>query len=397
MAKKVQKKPGAGLPKVDLQGAIDGIRARFASGKPKPPLTKAERRRRKKIRRVAWRACLSFLTVIGVILAGALAAGWAAFKGPSPSTGDLLTMSMLETSALKFVPRIYYSKAEMEQIVARNSVDTGDSETDTDLIVIAKPTPTPDPDALLALEATPTPTAPPENLLVSEDGLDIFQVQGGSYKGFMMVVYDPSRVTCGTCRDTFNRSKGLQLKDIAKRYDAIAAINGGGFEDAGGGGNGGMPIGLVISNGKVMHSGGDSGNFYATVGFTNENKMVISKMSASEAKKKGIRDAITFGPRLIVNGEPANVKGQSSGLNPRTAIGQRADGAVLMLVIDGRQASSLGATYSDLIKVMLEYGAINAINLDGGSSSLIYYRGNYLNNGVVLTGSREMPTAFIVR
>jgi bla regulator protein BlaR1 len=68
-----------------------------------------------------------------------------------------------------------------------------------------------------------------------------------------------------------------------------------------------------------------------------------------------------------------------------------------MLVIDGRQASSLGATYSDLIKVMVEYSAVNAINLDGGSSSLMYYRGNYLNNGVVLTGSREMPTAFIVR
>ena len=146
-----------------------------------------------------------------------------------------------------------------------------------------------------------------------------------------------------------------------------------------------------------MHTGGDSGDFYATVGFNQDDVMIISKMSASEAKKKGIRDAITFGPRLIVNGEPANVKGQSSGLNPRTAIGQRADGAVLMLVIDGRQASSLGATYSDLIKVMVEYGAVNAINLDGGSSSLMYYRGNYLNNGVVLTGSREMPTAFIVR
>ena len=116
-----------------------------------------------------------------------------------------------------------------------------------------------------------------------------------------------------------------------------------------------------------------------------------------KSKNEFIRDAITFGPRLIVNGEPANVKGQSSGLNPRTAIGQRADGAVLMLVIDGRQSSSLGATYSDLIKVMVEYGAVNAINLDGGSSSLMYYRGNYLNNGVVLTGSREMPTAFIVR
>ena len=332
-----------------------------------------------------------------MILVAALAAGWAAFRGPSPSTGDLLTMSMLETSALKFVPRIYYSAAEMDAIIARNSVDTGDSETDTSLIVIAKPTPTPDPDAAIEAAATPVATPPPENLLLSEDGIDVFQVQGGTYKGFMMVVYDPSRVTCGTCRDTFTRQKGLQLKDIAKRYDAIAAINGGGFEDAGGGGNGGTPIGLVISNGKLMHTGGDSGDFYATVGFNQDDVMIISKMSASEAKKKGIRDAMTFGPRLIVNGEPANVKGQSSGLNPRTAIGQRADGAVLMLVIDGRQASSLGATYADLISVLLEYGAVNACNLDGGSSSLMYYKGEYLNRGVILTGSRKMPTGFVVR
>ena len=403
MAKKSQKKkqgvalPQLNLPKVDLAGMIDGVKARFSGNKPEKPLTKAERRHKARVRRITWRVALSVLTVIGVILVAALAAGWAAFRGPSPSTGDLLTMSMLETSALKFVPRIYYSAAEMDAIIARNSVDTGDSETDTSLIVIAKPTPTPDPDAAIEAAATPVATPPPENLLLSEDGIDVFQVQGGTYKGFMMVVYDPSRVTCGTCRDTFTRQKGLQLKDIAKRYDAIAAINGGGFEDAGGGGNGGTPIGLVISNGKLMHTGGDSGDFYATVGFNQDDVMIISKMSASEAKKKGIRDAMTFGPRLIVNGEPANVKGQSSGLNPRTAIGQRADGAVLMLVIDGRQASSLGATYSDLIKVMVEYGAVNAINLDGGSSSLMYYRGNYLNNGVVLTGSREMPTAFIVR
>ena len=397
MAKKAQKKKQTpALPKADFRGLLDGIKSRFGKGGADRPLTKVERRRKERRKRIIWRSCLSVLTVIGVILAGALAAGWATFKGPSPSTGDLLTMSMLETSALKFVPRIYYNAREMDEIIARNSVDTGDRETDTSLIVIAKPTPTPDPDAAGAAEATPEVTPPPENLLQSEDGIDIFQVQGGTYKGFMMVVYDPARVTCGTCRDSFTKQKGLQLKDIAKRYDAIAAINGGGFEDAGGGGNGGTPIGLVISNGKVLHTGGDSGDFYATVGFNQDNVMVISKMSANEAKKKGIRDAMTFGPRLIVNGEPANVKGQSSGLNPRTAIGQRADGAVLMLVIDGRQASSLGATYSDLIKVMLEYGAINAINLDGGSSSLMYYRGEYLNNGVVLTGSREMPTAFIV-
>ena len=368
--------------------------------------SKAQRRRRRRIRRNAWRIILSVLTVIALVLIGALCAGYAAFKGPSQTVGDLLTVSMQETSALKFVPHIYYSNEEVEAILERNSVSAGDSETDTSLIVIEKPTPTPSPEEVAAaqeareaaaVEPTPSPTPQPENLLSSEDGIDVFSIVGGTYQGYMMVVKDPSRVTVGTCRDKFDGSKGLQLKDIAKRYDAVAAINGGGFEDRGGVGNGGIPVGLVISEGKVKHTGRDR-NYNITVGFDKDNIMVLAKnMSDDDAKAKGIRDAITFGPALIVNGEPASVRGESSGLNPRTAIGQRKDGAVLMLVIDGRQASSLGATYSDLITIMLEYGAVNAINMDGGSSSLMYYKGEYLNSGVVLTGSRKMPTAFIVR
>lgn len=364
-------------------------------------LTKAQRRRRRRARRVAWRSVLCVLTLIGLVLVAALSAGQAAFNGPSQTVGDLLTVSMLETSALKFVPRIFYSRAKVEEIVARNSVSDDTEETDTSLIEVAKPTPTPDPNATQtpaeASVSAPSSTPTPENLLSSEDGVEVYSVKSGTYSGYMMVVLDPARVTVGTCRDKFTREKGLQLKDIAKRYDALAAINGGGFEDSGGTGNGGKPVGLVISGGKVMHTG-DAGKYDITVGFNQDNIMVIEKdMSESSAKKKGIRDAITFGPALIVNGEPVSVKGQSSGLNPRTAIGQRSDGAVLMLVIDGRQASSLGATYSDLISIMLEYGAINAINMDGGSSSLMYYKGEYLNTGVSLTGSRNMPTAFIVR
>jgi hypothetical protein len=71
--------------------------------------------------------------------------------------------------------------------------------------------------------------------------------------------------------------------------------------------------------------------------------------------------------------------------------------AVLLLVIDGRQASSLGATYADMITVLMEYKAINAVNMDGGSSSLMYYKGEYLNKGVILTGDRDIPDGFIVR
>ena len=364
--------------------------------------TKAQRRRRRRARRIAWRVTLSVLTVLALVLLGALCAGYAAFKGPSQTVGDLLTVSMLETSALKFVPRIYYSQAEVDAIVARNSLSDVSAETDTSMIVIARPTPEPDPAAAAQAEAeaqaaaTPVPTPVPENLLSSEDGIEVYQVRGGTYQGYMMVVLDPSRVTVGVCRDKFTSEKGLQLKDIAARYDAVAAINGGGFEDSGGLGNGGMPVGLVVSEGKVRHTG-SGGKYDITVGFNQDNIMLIGKASESDAKKKGIRDAITFGPALVVNGEPVDAKGSSSGLNPRTAIGQRADGAVLMLVIDGRQASSLGATYADLISIMLDYGAVNAINMDGGSSSLMYYKGEYLNSGVHLTGSRNMPTAFIVR
>ena len=360
---------------------------------------RARRLRKRRLRRIGWRIALSVLTVIALVLIGALSAGYAAFKGPSQSMGDLLTVTMLETSALKFVPRIYYSQEEVDRIVARNSLSVGDAETDTSLIVIEKPTPTPEPmtEMDVVVDATPSPTPPPENLLVSEDGIDIFDITGGTYRGYMMVVHDPSRVSVGICRDRFSSKSGLQLKEIAARYDAVAAINGGGFEDHSGMGNGGMPIGLVVSQGELKHRQ-EENKYDVTVGFNQDDIMIIDeKMTAEEAAQKGIRDAITFGPALIVNGEPASVTGLSSGLNPRSAVGQRADGAVLMLVIDGRQASSLGATYSDLISIMMEYGAVNAINMDGGSSSLLYYRGKYVNQGVVLTGSRDMPTAFIVR
>lgn len=88
-------------------------------------------------------------------------------------------------------------------------------------------------------------------------------------------------------------------------------------------------------------------------------------MTGQECLDRGIRDAVSFGPTFIVNGKAMEVAGSGGGLNPRTVLGQRADGAVLMLVIDGRQSHSIGATYKDCIDVMLQYGAVNAANLDG--------------------------------
>ncbi len=90
-----------------------------------------------------------------------------------------------------------------------------------------------------------------------------------------------------------------------------------------------------------------------------------------------------------------------SGANPRTAIGQTADGRILLLVTDGRGANGhLGATASDLIEIMEQYGAVNAANLDGGSSTCMYYNGKWLQNSVTFyyaTSSWRIPTAVLVK
>ncbi len=367
--------------KKGIAGFFTRLRARRSAKKalinsltPKQ-LKKYKRLRNRTVKRVSWRILLSVLTVLALVLGTVMAGLFVAFRGPSQNFGDLLTKSLLETSALKFVPYIYYSNAEVDAINARNSVEAPTEDTDTSLIVID--------------------TGATEEEM---QDIEIFDVTGPTYKGYMMVVRDPSRVSVGVSNDGFpSYTKGRLLHEIAQRYDAVAALNGGGFEDGGGQGNGGTPTGVVISDGVLMHKGGTSGNENVVVGFDQDNKLVVGVMNGSQALARGLRDAVTFGPALVVNGEPVSVTGSGSGLNPRSAIGQRADGAVLLLVIEGRKANALGATLSDIIQVMLDYGAVNASNLDGGSSSMLYYNGEYVNAGVVLTGSRYIPTAFIVR
>lgn len=361
----------------NLQARHAAKKALIASLTPKQ-MRKYKRRRKQIFKRAVWRTVLSLLTVIVLVLVSVLSAAFVLFRGPSQTFGDLLTKTLLETSALKFVPYIYYSDEQVEAIKARNAIVAPSEDTDTSLIHID--------------------TGADEESQEEYKDIETFEVTGPTYKGVMMVVRDPSRVSVGVSSQDFSHSKpGLQLYEIAEKYGAVAAINGGAFEDAGGGGNGGMPVGVVVSDGNLLRKSSGSGDENVTVGFDQDNKLVVGVMTGSQAIERGIRDAVTFGPALVVNGEPVGVSGSGSGLNPRSAIGQRADGAVLMLVIDGRQVNSLGATLSDLIEIMLEYGAVNAANLDGGSSSLLYYEGEYLNRGVVLTGSRDIPTAFIVR
>ena len=319
---------------------------------------------------------LSVITGLVLLLGGVLVGLGMVFLGPSQHVSDLAAQAMDESSAAKFVPRIFLGEDGMQQVYARNTIQEIDMDVDTTLI---------DMSAANEAETEDTPD------------IEIVEVTGGTYKGYMMIVKDPSRVIVGTCANAFSKDKpGKLLPDIVEHYGGIGGINAGGFWDNGGQGNGGLPIGLVISQGKLMNNAYDNAAYNTVIGFDQNDVLIVKKMGTDAAVNRGLRDAVAFGPGLIINGEPATITGTSSGVNPRSAIGQRADGAVLLLVIDGRQPGSVGATYADLIDIMMDFGAVNAANLDGGSSSTMWYEGRQLNVGVVLTGGRELPTAFVV-
>lgn len=197
----------------------------------------------------------------------------------------------------------------------------------------------------------------------------IIPITKKNFKGYLAVIYDPSRISVATTK--YLNSVGQYVTEMAADNKALLAINGGGFLDQNKKGTGGIPDGVLIKNGKVLSdkpyntSGG-------VIGFTKENKLILGKMNAKQALAKGIRDAVSFRPFLIVNGKKSFTKGNGGwGSAPRTAIGQRKDGIVLMLVVDGRTIQNPGATLVDIMNILYNYGAYNATNLDGGTSSVM--------------------------
>lgn len=303
-------------------------------------------------------------------------------KGPSPTARDLFVLSVRETSAVGFLANLFFTEEEIAAIEQGNGVEEYD-DTDTSLIVI--PT-----DPPYAEDNSPQPDAWG---LVDEDGDGIIvnTVKGEGFTGYMMVVLDPSRVIMASKVSSFG-IRGYTVADMVKEFDAVAGINAGGFYDPDGRGNGSIPDTMVIYEGEVYYP--NYGSASGFVGLDSNHIMHVGKLTAAQAKEKDIQYGVGFGPVLVSNGAP--VPSNASGVNPRTGIGQRSDGAILMLVIDGRQLSGLGATYQDMTEIFLSYGAVNACNLDGGSSSMMWYQGGYINNCASVVGIRPVPTTFLV-
>lgn len=348
--------------------------------------------------KICLRICLCILTFAAVTFAGAYFTLWTICHGPSKAARDLFVSTILETGQMKFLASWYFSEDEILAITDRNGMGKTEEDVNPDLIEI------------------PTVDENNENQEFDIDGIELVEISGRSFFAKLLIINDPSRVKLSTIYpwSDFNKSKyGETLEQLVQRGDYAAGINGGEYYSEGNWG--GIPKGLVVCDGVIQYNAPQAGD--VMVGFTQNNILMIAdigNMSAEQAEQfvadNQIRDAVSFKDiddgdnnhftKLIINGTSREISGSGSGANPRTVIGQRADGAVLMLVTDGRGAAGhLGATAQDLISIMQEYGAVNAANLDGGSSSAMYYNGTYEMTSVTLyysTSSWRLPTAFVV-
>ncbi len=225
-----------------------------------------------------------------------------------------------------------------------------------------------------------------------EQGIVVSEVKGASYRGQIMLIDDPSRVYLGTT--TMKGTEGLRIRAMMSHYGAIAGINASGFSDPNDSGHGGDIIGLSFSDGEYW---GSPVSYYGAVLMTTDNKLVVGNVRDWE--KYDLRAGIQFGPVLIADGQ-IKVEGSNGyGIHPRTAIGQREDGVIVFAIIDGRQPTwSIGCTVGELAKIMAEYDVVNASCCDGGSSSVLAYKGEVINKNSSLNPSygRRLPNAWLV-
>lgn len=305
--------------------------------------------------------------------------------GPYSGFRDWLITTAMSTMKHQYLATTFYSDRWIDDVLSSNTLEEPSENTDISKIFV---------------ESDNYVDKYDKEILdrKENDIYKLIEINENGYSGYLVAIYDSSKI-----KVTYSKylgSSGEYLVDMSKRENAVVAINGGGFSDSNGLGNGGDSLGAVISNGKIIRNYGSSYYGGGIIGFTNDNKLYLGRVSANEAINMGIRDAVEFGPFLIVNGESAFINGNGGyGYHPRTAIAQRQDGIVLFLVIDGRSLKSKGADMNNLVDILLRYHAYNAANLDGGNSSVLVINNKIINHPInwdEREETRPIPNGFVV-
>lgn len=332
---------------------------------------KAKRRKdkRKTIKKRIYKCVSGVIIIFMVCLVCGIGAVLGIRGGLIPALQDYLVTSSMTTLNHKYIARIVATPAQIKEIMGKNRVDENYDKQNM---------------ALISQNKTKE----------KENTVSLVDISRDGYRGYILEIGNPKKVFIGTAPEL--GTHGTKISGLIKEYGVTAGINAGGFTDAAGHGTGGLATGIIISNGEIKYKD-DKVSKYNIIGFNRKDVLVLGTYTLDELQKLELRDAVDFHPFLIVNGKPTKVYGNGGwGSGPRTSIGQRADGTVLMVVVDGRQLSSVGASMKQMQDIMIENGAVNAANLDGGSSTVMYYGDKIVNKPCSPHGDRFLPSAFLV-
>lgn len=290
--------------------------------------------------------------------------------GPYDYFRNLYVTTAMKTMHHKYLAYIFYSDETIEKIVNSNYfVELNENANMDDIVINTK-------------EKKKYVDEYEEELLTRDPGNDLYKIIDldiGSSSGYLVAIYDPTKVKLITTKKFNIGGSGERVVTMCDRYNGVVCINAGGFVDYGMGSD--IPQGYVIKDGEIIWSDGDSTRSRSNIiGLTFDGKLkLMSNVTGEEAIDSDIKDGIVFGPFLIVNGKPLNIVGDPWGRAPRVAIAQRKDGVMMFLVVDGENYIN-GASLKDMVEVLLQYGAYNAANLDGGQSTTLVVEGALYNN-----------------
>ena len=301
---------------------------------------------------------------------------------------DFLITNAMPTMSHKYIARTFYSNKTIKEVLNSNKVIELEDSTDPTKIDFTK-----------LVDTGHYSSIYEEQVLKRDKGNDLYKiitVEEDGYKAYIAVIYDSKRVHLVSS----SNSGKQKIDEIAEENNAKIAINASGYTY--GKNYTKIPSGAVIIDGKIASNVGKPYYGGGIVGFNEDGVLMLINDTATVAIKAGMVQGMEFGPFLIVNGKMANIKGDGGrGKAQRTAIAQRKDGIVLLLVSDGRQYNKgiIGMSMKQIATLLLKYGAYNASNLDGGNSAIMYANGKYISTPSTQEGDggRHLPNAWIVK
>ena len=226
----------------------------------------------------------------------------------------------------------------------------------------------------------------------AKNGILVVRIREELYRGVLILGKYPERLSCAAAERW--GVAGQTAGELAAANGALVAMTASGFDDS-------APEGTA-QTGAAMCGGVPYGE-HLQEGYKRMELRANDRLYVVDAPMDfhpDCTDASEWSPALIVDGKTVVSKDDHyNARNPRCCLGQAADGTVLMLCIEGRYLDSLGATAPECAEILARYGAYQAMNLDGGTSAICWYDGEYITrcSDPDRPEGRPLPNAWIYK